>query len=86
MRGSKQIFCDATFKCTTRPFKQVLILMVCNEEAEIYHHTMWILMTGQTTEEYITAFQHAKMAVDSQTSKAPASITTNFEQAMMRKH
>ena len=84
MRGSKHIFCDATFKCAPRPFKQVLIIVVYNEEAEIYHPTMWILMTGQTTEEYITAFQHAKMTVDSQTSMTPVSITTDFEQAMMK--
>ena len=41
-------------------------------------------MTGQTTEEYTTAFQHAKMPVDNQTSMTPVSITTDFEQAMMK--
>jgi len=81
MRGSRHLFLDATFKCTPKPFRQTLILMVFDEENGIFLPVMWILMTGQSEKEYEQALFNVKLKMNGKMN--PLSITCDFEQAMM---
>ena len=83
LKGSKHIFFDGTFKTTPKPFKQVWIIMVWDDEDDVYIPVMWILMTGQTAEHYLLALHNIVVAVGGQSPIAPRSATCDFEQAMI---
>ena len=83
LKGFKHIFFDGTFKTTPKPFKQVWIIMVWDDEDDVYIPVMWILMTGQTAEHYLLALHNIVVAVGGQSPIAPRSATCDFEQAMI---
>jgi hypothetical protein len=74
------IFVDATFDCTPKPFYQTLILMIFHEETESYVPVLYALMTHKNANLYCAVF--SSFIVCSGWKMKVRTFTSDFEIAL----
>ena len=82
LTGKREVFVDATFKCTPKPFYQTLIVMVYHADTEAYIPVCWILMTSKSEALYHHAIFHLVSRTNGKAD--PTSITCDFEIAIIK--
>ena len=82
LKGKVHLFIDATFRCTPHPFYQTLIIMVFDENTEVYVPILFILMTCKSGWAYWNALHLAKVAIGCKLD--PLTVTCDFESALIK--
>ena len=75
------IYLDATFRTVPHPFAQCLILMVFDDETDMYIPILFCLMEERKTWSYWHFLHFAVVLSD--TKLNPSTITTDFEKALI---
>jgi MULE transposase domain len=80
-RRSTSIYIDCTFRCVPRPYTQCLIIMVYDDETNIYVPAVYILLDNKNQWAYWHALHI--VLVETETKLYPATITCDFEMALL---
>ena len=78
--GNSKIFIDGTFKVCPKPFYQCLIIMVFDEQTDVFVPVFYVLLTSKNTQIYRHALHWIRSSVDHKMQ--PLTITCDFEKAL----
>ena len=81
LNGRVQIYIDGTFRIVPHPFYQCLIIMVYDEQTDLYVPILYILMTAKTQILYYQALHYVICVSDWKLD--PFSVTCDFEKALL---